>query len=113
LEAAERHIWERLNELMPQGAALGKKLSDLSAVHRIPFMAQLTRENTPILKDEQVPTLLSEDLSTISFVGFVSRSFPGFKPSETDIKRHLDEVIQGGFDQACAEQIMNAWNERQ
>ena len=113
LEAVEKHIGERLNEVMPQGAALGKKISDLSAVNRIPFMAQLTRENSPILKDEKVPTLLSEDLSTVSFVGFVSRSFPGFKPSETDIKRHLDEAIREGFDQARAEQIMNAWNERQ
>ncbi len=74
-------------------------------------MAQMKRKDTPILETEEVPTLLSENIATISVVGYISRSFPDFKPSEADIKRHLDEAVRQGFDKSAAQQILKAWNE--
>lgn len=110
LETIEKDIERSVNEVMPEGADLGKLLGSYSSINRIPFMAQLQRKDAPILKNEEVPTLLSEDLSTISFIGYVSRSFPNFQPSEADIKRQLDEALRQGFDRDRAKEIMNAWN---
>jgi hypothetical protein len=63
------------------------------------------------LSDEITPALLSEDLETISLVGYVSRSFgPGFKPNEENVKKCLGEVVLQGLSQKRAIQIHEAWN---
>ena len=71
------------------------------------------REDSPILKTEELPTILSEDLETIAFIGYISRSFPDFKPSEEDVKNFLDEAVSQGFDKKEAGRIIYAWNEKQ
>ncbi len=85
----------------------------LSAMERIPYLAQMKRKNTPILEGEKVPTLLSEDFETISVIGYISRSFPDFKPSDADIIKHLEKAVRQGFDKGTEQQILNAWNERE
>jgi len=112
LETTEENVEQLLNEIMPEGANLGERISSYSSIKRIPFMAQLHRKDTPILTSEEIPTLLSEDLSTMSIIGYISRSFADFKPSEEDIKKHLDNAIGQGFDKHYAQEIINAWNEK-
>jgi hypothetical protein len=73
-------------------------------------LAQHKRIDTPILESEQIPTLLSEDLDIISVVGLASRSFPNFKFSIEDIRKHLDEAVRQGFNKEYAQQIISAWN---
>jgi hypothetical protein len=80
-------------------------------MERIPYLAQMKRKDTPILETEEVPTLFSENFATISAVGYISRNFPDFKPSEADIKKHLDEAVRQGFDKGMAQNILKAWNE--
>jgi len=109
-EHLEEKTMEYLNKKTPEGRHLLEEAHSLSVVARTPFLAQRKRKDTPILESEEVPTLLSEDLDTISVVGLASRSFPNFRPSTADIKRHLDEAIRQGFDKEYAQQIINAWN---
>ena len=94
----------------PEIFDLLERTNSLSVVARTPFLAQLKRKETPILEDEIVPTLLSEDLDTIAVIGLASRSFPDFHPSEADIIKHLDASVCQGFDKEHAQQIMIAWN---
>lgn len=113
LETTEEKIIQCLNTLMPEGKDLLEELKSNSMMLRNPFIAQHRRKDTPILESEEVPTLLSEDFATISVIGFVSRSFPDFKPCEADVKRHLDAAICQGFSKEGAQDIMNAWNQMQ
>jgi hypothetical protein len=96
---------------MPEGKDLLEEAKSLSMTARIPYIAQLKRKDTPILPGEEVPTLLSEDLATISVMGFVSRSFPDFKPCEEDIRKHLDAAVRQGFSREQAQRLINAWDE--
>jgi len=113
LENAEEQLIQILNQAMPEGSHLLEKTKSLSTTARIPFIAQLKRRNTPILENEEVAALLSEDLATVSLIGYVSRSFPDFKPSEADIIRQLDYAVRQGFSKEHAQEIMTAWNEIQ
>ena len=100
-----------MSKLAPDAKELLERATSLSIVERNQYMAQSKRKDTPILKGEEVPTLLSEDLATIAGIGLVSRSFaPNFRPNEADIKRHLDEAIGQGFSKDKAKEIMDAWN---
>jgi len=109
-ETIEDSLIQQLNSVIPEGKELLEKAKSLSAMERIPYLAQMKRKDTPILETEEVPTLLSENFATISVVGYISRSFPDFKPSEADIKRHLDEAVRQGFDKSSAQKILKAWN---
>ena len=110
LEKLEVSYTEFLNEAVPDGKDLIDQGQALSSQNRMPFFAHLKRKDSPILQDEQVPTLLSEDLDTIAVVGLLSRSFPNFKPAESDIKKKLDEAIRERFSRDRARDILNAWN---
>ena len=110
LEDLEDKTMEYLNEKTPEGNHLLEKAHSYSVVARTPFLAQHKRIDTPILETEQVPTLLSEDLDTISAVGLAIRTFSNFKPSTEDIRKHLDEAVRQGFNKEYAQQIINAWN---
>jgi hypothetical protein len=110
LEDLEDKTMKYLNEKTPEKSHLLEEAHSLSVVHRTPFLRQLFRKDTPILQSEEVPTLLSEDLDTISVVGLASRSFPNFKPSTEGIEKHLDEAVRQGFDKEYAQRIINAWN---
>jgi hypothetical protein len=111
LEGLENTIIETMNKVIPDGSELLQQARSLAAMERIPFIAQCHRKDSPILSDEITPALLSEDLETISLVGYVSRSFgPGFKPNEENVKKCLGEVVLQGLSQKRAIQIHEAWN---
>nr|NJM02159.1 hypothetical protein [Desulfobacula sp.] len=112
LEKIEDDLIQRLNSAIPEGKEMLDQAQSLSAMERIPYLAQMKRKNTPILEGEEVPTLLSEDFETISVIGYISRSFPDFKPSDADIIKHLEKAVRQGFDKGTGQQILNAWNER-
>lgn len=43
-------------------------------------------EGSPIPKEGQLSSLLSEDLATISLAGYMSRAFsPNYRPNESDV----------------------------
>lgn len=113
LAGIEETLIQSTNKAMPEGAGAIDKLHRLSRVHRIPYMAQAYRKNSPILKREEIPALLSENLETISFAGYVSRTIggPDSKPSEADIRDNLDKALAQGFSKERAAQIISAWNE--
>jgi len=110
LESIEEDMIQHLNRSMPAGTDLLQKAKSLSMTARIPFLAQSKRKDTPIFPGEEIPTLLSEDLETISFIGHLSRTFPGFRPSAADIKGHLDAAVRQGFDRERAIVLLTAWN---
>jgi len=110
LESTETEMIQHLNQSIPAGADLLEQADSLSKTARIPFIAQSTRKDSPILPEENIATLLSEDLETISAIGIISRSFPNFKPCEADIKVHLDSSVEQGFDFERATELIAAWN---
>jgi len=113
LENMENNIIEILNKAVPDGADLLEQAQSLSISGRIPYFAQTLRNNSPIYKDEQIPTLLSEDLETIAFAGYISRAFaPDYRPNEADIRKFLENALTLGFSKESAEQIIAAWNEK-
>lgn len=82
LDSLEEILMQSLNKTMPEGVELLKKAHSLSCLKRIPYMAQSSRKNSPILKEEEIPALLSEDLNTISLEGYKSRAFaPNYRPN--------------------------------
>ena len=112
LDSLEETLMQSLNKTMPEGVELLKKAHALSCLKRIPYMAQSSRKNSPILKEEEIPALLSEDLNTISLEGNTSRAFaPNYRPNEADIKTHLDVAIGQGFSKDRAREIIAAWNQ--
>lgn len=113
LEDIEDRMMKDLNEKRPESSHLLEKARSLSVLARTPFLAQHKRKDTPILENEEVPTLLCEDLPTITVIGFASRSFSNFgpfKPSTEDVRKWLDKAVRLGFDKEYAQQIINAWN---
>ncbi len=110
LESIEEDMIQHLNRSMPDGADLLSKAKSLSMTARIPLLAQMTRKDTPILSSEEIPSILSEDFETISTIGYISRSFPGFSPCEDDIRSHLDTAVKQGFDRKRANELLGAWN---
>ena len=112
LEKAEEKLMQSANEALPDCADLLKKAGNLSALNRIPYFTQSLRKDSPILKEEEIPALLSEDLKTISLAGYMSRSYaPNYRPNEADIMSHLDKAVNNGFSKERAAQIISAWNE--
>jgi hypothetical protein len=97
LENAEETLHQSLAEAFPEGADLLRQAQSQSILKRSPYLALVTRKDSPILAEEEVPALLSEDLATISFQGFVSAAFgPGFRPGDSDIRSHLNQAIARG-----------------
>jgi len=110
LEPIEENMIQNLNRSMPAATELLQEATALSMTARNTFLAQSTRKDTPMLPEEEIPSILSEDFETISFFGFLSRKFPRFKPCESDIKEHLDAAIKQGFDRERAKALLTAWN---
>lgn len=107
----EDQLIRDMSQVMPEGAALLREAHDMEVMNRNEFLAQQRRKDSPILPDETVPALLSEDLETISFVGYISRTFgPNFKPNEEDVKKCLGEAVLQGLSQKRAMLILQAWN---
>jgi hypothetical protein len=118
LEDSETKLRDLLNIRFPdpKHVKLMKELKDLSfCACNPPYLAQLIRPDTPILKNEHDAVLLSEDLETIKMMGISNRLWrqysPDFKPNEDDIKTYLDKAIKEGLDSNYAKEIMEAWNE--
>jgi hypothetical protein len=110
LEKLENSLMASMNASIPQGEELLESAHALSMIARTPYMAQSKRSDTPILETEELPSLLSEDLTTIRTVGFASREFADFRPNGRDVEKHLKESINNGFDANRANEILEAWN---
>jgi uncharacterized protein YoxC len=112
LENTENNIIESLNRAVPDGADLLKQAQSLSMLKRSPYIAQISRKDSPIHKDEEIPTLLSEDLETIALEGYKSRAFaPDYRPNEAEIRKYLKDAVNRGFSKEAADKIISAWNE--
>jgi hypothetical protein len=112
LKNEEEMLLEAIGQVSPEGADLLKKAQSQSILKRSPYLAQATRKDSPIPPEEEVPALLCEDLATISFHGFMSRAFaPGYRPSEVDIRSHLEKAVSQGFSKERAARIITAWDE--
>jgi hypothetical protein len=111
LDSLEETLMQSLNKT--DGVELLEKAMSLSCIKRIPYMAQFSRKNSPILKEEEIPALLSEDLNTISLEGYTSRAFaPNYRPNEADITSHLEKAVSNGFSKERAAQIIAAWKKQ-
>ena len=112
LERTEQALMESMNKALPEGADQLKKLHSLAVTERCSYFAQSMRNDSPIRKDEEIPTLLTEDSETIFFEGYKSSAFgPNYRPNEVDIKSHLDHAVNEGFSKDRAARILDAWNE--
>jgi hypothetical protein len=111
LEQLEEDTIQYLNKVMPEGKELLEKAKSLSFMARIPFIAQCKRQDTPILPNEEIPTLFCESFETLATLGFISRSFPDFKPSGSDIRNYLETAVKQGFSKDEAQSLISAWNE--
>jgi hypothetical protein len=112
LERTEAGLMESMNMTMPEGAEQLKLLHSYSVTERLPYFAQFMRKDSPIRKEEEIPTLLTEDSETISFEGYKSNAFgPDYRPNEAAIRTHLEKAVDEGFSKERAAQIADAWNE--
>jgi len=105
----ENKIISLMNMRVPQGADLLRKTQSLSSTQRIPYFAQAVRKDSPILKSEELASLLSEDLETIEFAGLLSRSFPGYRPNTIDVKEALGKAIKEGLNTQYAKEVIEAF----
>ncbi len=113
LEAMEQKLTSFMNAQMPQGAELLEKEHSLSVTQRIPYFAQAGMKDTPISKNEELASLLSEDTETIKIVGLMSRSFsPNYRPNSEDVQKLLDEAVKNGLDNEYAKEVTSAFNEK-
>lgn len=112
LEVIEDGLMKSLEEIIDDGENLLRQAQSLSIAIRSPYLAQLTRNDSPILKEEELPTLLSEDLETIAFEGYKSRAFaPDYKPNEADIKACLEKAVSEGFSKERSDELIDVWVE--
>jgi hypothetical protein len=103
---------ESMNKAMPEGAEQLKLMHSYAVTERWPYFAQSMRKNSPIRKEEEIPTLLTEDAETISFEGYKSNAFgPDYRPNEADVRTHLENSVNEGFSKERAARIADAWNE--
>lgn len=101
----EDKITAFMNARKPQGTELLKKAHSLSSTNRIPYFAQTARKDSPILKSEELASLLSEDLETIKVAGLFSRSFPDYRPNVDDVNEALLKAIRSGLDEQYAKEV--------
>jgi hypothetical protein len=112
LEMTEQGLMEALNKAVPEVAEQLELVHSCAVTERSPYLAQLMRKDSRIRKDEEIPTLLTEDSDTISFVGYQSIAFgPHYRPNEADIRSHLEHAVNEGFSKERAARILDAWNE--
>ncbi len=125
LEEVERTLIDYMGKSNPALVELLKKQHIHSKVLRLDYLVQFNREDSPILRDELVPTLLSEDDKYIVNAAVTCKKFgidelaedddsrkrPDRLPSTNDIKLVLKDALMEGFSQARADRIMEAWNE--
>ena len=112
IEKIENTLIQQIVSANPKVKDNLETLQALASTERIPFLAQTKKKDTPILKSEELPTLLSEDLWEISILGDFSRKCdPDFHPNEMDVRSHLEQAIEQGFSKERAARIIAAWNE--
>ncbi len=126
LEGAEEILIKSMNEVMPKGAEGLRRIRSVSSLKRDDYSAQYNyRKDTPILKEELMATLLSEDLEYVTGAGIMckgyeldnilpddeSRKSPDKLPNTYDIKTLLENAVNDGFSKSRADQIMAAWND--
>lgn len=125
LEGTEEILIKSMSEVMPEGAEKLRLFRSYSYVKREDYSAQYDRKVTPILKEELMATLLSEDLEYITRAGITcknykldnilpddeSRKSPDKLPNTNDIKIFLESAVNGGFSKSRANKIMVAWDD--
>jgi hypothetical protein len=109
LESIEDTLINHCNKLMPDGKELLGKAKSLSVFSRQQYLAQSGRKDTPMLEGEKIAALLSEDLNTIASAGEWSHTIPDFRPTDKEIKLHIEEAVKNDFDKSKANEILNAW----
>lgn len=112
LKTMEQKLTSFMNARVPQGAELLETAHSYSSVKRIPYFAQAGMKDTPILKTEELASLLSEDIETIKVAGLYSRSFSGYRPNNEDVQKLLDEAVKRGLDKEYAKEAIDAFNKK-
>jgi hypothetical protein len=112
LTTIEETLMQYLKEAHPDTANKLEKLKSLSILKRSPFSAQVTRNDSPIPKDEIIPALLSEDLAIISIEGSLNRYYKADPLLNDDsIKDYIEKAVnQELISKSRADQIITAWN---
>ncbi len=111
LETMEQKLTSFINIRLPQIAELLEKAYSLSITKRIPYFAQVGMKDTPILKNEELASLLSEDTETIKFAGNISRTFsPNFRPNSEDVQKLLNKAVKDGLDKEYAKKVISLFN---
>lgn len=112
-----KHMEEKFTSIMniklPQGTKNIKDIHSLNIIESTPYLAQLKIKDTPILKDEELATLLSEDVNTIRAVGLQSRIFDNFRPNSKDVENLLNIAIKEWLDKWYAKEVIDAFNDKE
>jgi anthranilate/para-aminobenzoate synthase component I len=111
----EQTLIQYLKEAAPDTANKLEEVKWLSNLKRSPFSAQVARKDSPILKGEIIPALLSENLEIISLEGCLRRYYKSDPVlNEVNIKDHLEKAVtRGSISKDRADQIITAWSENQ
>lgn len=110
LEQLESSLESRLKSDLSEGHKLLESTHSLSFVERIPLFAQIKRPDTPIMENEILPSLVTDgDMETIRLFGLLSRTFPDFKPSTSEMEKFLENHIKQGLDASHAKEILEEW----
>jgi len=105
---------EALMRMIPDSTSETKELLEkylsLARIERHPFLAQSVRKDSPILKDEQIPTLLSEDMQTIQDMGNIFSRMDTMRPNRVDIEVFLANAVADGYSKVKADKFLKAWD---
>jgi len=125
LERLEQIFIDLLVDDLPESSDIFRRLVALSSLARDPSTAQYARPDSPIYKNEFIPTLLSEDLQYIHVAAMKCKGYdldsrpsdadmsnhPSRMPNTADVRECLDRAIADGFSKERATEIMTTWNE--
>ncbi len=112
LQALVLQLIETINSRFPEYSETITKVQALSYLERIPIMAQLNRPDTPIRKNEELASMLSEDLKTIEAIAIPSGLWgPNYKPAKKEVLECLQDAVSRGFNRSKFDEILKAWRQ--
>lgn len=112
---SESATFDILVSNLPPDAA--QHLTDYQAMtetERIEFLQQANRPDSPILQDEEIPSLLSEDLESIRRLAFMYSVVQSNTPAGTyvhslnEVEEILEHASKEGLDEKKKQSILNA-----